>query len=226
MGEAPTGSAAQAAFFGSLFSLKGRTALVTGSSRGIGHAIALGLAQAGANGLYVANAIASGKYPLIDSHLCSNLVGPDVVQFNAGHLVNVDATDPWAVSEAMMTGRKIAEQYMEAMREFHPKAFGGAFLVKTAPSLGVRDSRRIEGDYVFTVQDWLDRNSEKGEYHMQGIVDEKAIFDYVILPLQDENGYKMTPDKFAGRLRAALEEQGVYSSQRIEGNTIFLILEL
>ena len=48
MGEAPTGSAAQAAFFGSLFSLKGRTALVTGSSRGIGHAIALGLAQAGA----------------------------------------------------------------------------------------------------------------------------------------------------------------------------------
>lgn len=57
-------------------------------------------------------------------------------------------------------------------------------------------------------------------------MDEKAIFDYVILPLQDENGYKMTPDKFAGRLRTALEEQGVYSSQRIEGNTIFLILEL
>ena len=107
----------------------------------------------------VYKAIASGKYPLIDSHLCSNLVGPDVVQFNAGHLVNVDATDPWAVSEAMMTGRKIAEQYMEAMREFHPKAFGGAFLVKTAPSLGVRDSRRIEGDYVFTVQDWLDRRT-------------------------------------------------------------------
>ena len=91
----------------------------------------------------------------------------------------------------------------------------------------ISDARGDDGRRVMDViQDWLDRISEKGEYHLQGIVDEKAIFDYVILPLQDENGYKMTPDKFAGRLRTALEEQGVYSSQRIEGNTIFLILEL
>ncbi len=91
----------------------------------------------------------------------------------------------------------------------------------------ISDARGDDGRRVMDViQDWLDRNSEKGEYHLQGIVDEKAIFDYVILPLQDENGYKMTPDKFAGRLRTALEVQGVYSSQRIEGNTIFLILEL
>lgn len=91
----------------------------------------------------------------------------------------------------------------------------------------ISDARGDDGRRVMDViQDWLDRNSEKGEYHLQGIVDEKAIFDYVILPLQDENGYKMTPDKFAGRLRTALEEQGVYSSQRIEGNTIFLILEI
>lgn len=91
----------------------------------------------------------------------------------------------------------------------------------------ISDARGDDGRRVMDViQDWLDRNSEKGEYHLQGIVDEKAIFDYVILPLQDENGYKMTPDKFAGRLRTALEEEGVYSSQRIEGNTIFLILEL
>lgn len=107
----------------------------------------------------VYKAIASGRYPLVHSHLCSNLVGPDVVQFNAGHLDNVDSTDPWAVSKAMMVGRETALQYTEAMREFHPKAFGGSFLVKTAPLLGVRDSRRIEGDYIFTVQDWLDRKS-------------------------------------------------------------------
>lgn len=104
-------------------------------------------------------AIASGKYPLIDSHLCSNLIGPDVVQFNAGHLVNVDSTDPWATTRAMATGRQIAEQYLEAMKEFQPKTFGGAFLVKTASLLGVRDSRRIEGDYIFTVQDWMERRT-------------------------------------------------------------------
>lgn len=107
----------------------------------------------------VYKAISSGRYPLVDKHLCSNLVGPGVVQFNAGHLVNVDSTDPWAVAEAMVTGRKIAEQYLEAMKEFHPKAFGGSFLVKTASLLGVRDSRRIEGDYVFTVDDWMARRT-------------------------------------------------------------------
>lgn len=111
----------------------------------------------------VYKAIASGKYPLIDSHLCSNLIGPDVVQFNAGHLVNVDSTDPWATTRAMATGREIAEQYLEAMKEFQPKTFGGAFLIKTASLLGVRDSRRIEGDYIFTVQDWMERKTFEDE---------------------------------------------------------------
>lgn len=111
----------------------------------------------------VYKAIASGRYPLVDKHLCSNLVGPDVVQFNAGHLVNVDSTDPWATTQAMVTGRQIAEQYLEAMKEFHPKAFGSAFLVKTASLLGVRDSRRIEGDYIFTVQDWMERRTFEDE---------------------------------------------------------------
>lgn len=91
----------------------------------------------------------------------------------------------------------------------------------------ITDARGNDGRRVMDViQDWLDRNSNKGEYHLQGIVDEKAIFDYVILPLMDENGYKMTPDKFAGRLRDELEKQGIYSSHRAEGNTIFLTLEL
>ena len=108
-------------------------------------------------------AIASGKYPLIDSHLCSNLISPDVVQFNAGHLVNVDSTDPWATTQAMIKGRQIAEQYLGAMKEFQPQTFGSSFVVKTASLLGVRDSRRIEGDYIFTVQDWMDRKTFEDE---------------------------------------------------------------
>jgi ribulose 1,5-bisphosphate synthetase/thiazole synthase len=104
-------------------------------------------------------AVDSGKYPLIDRHFCNNLIGPDVVQFNAGHLRNVDSTDPWALSEAMITGRKIAAQYLEAMQEYQPRTFGGAFLVRTGSLLGVRDSRRIEGDYLFTLEDWMQRRS-------------------------------------------------------------------
>ncbi|MDR2384225.1 MAG: FAD-dependent oxidoreductase [Tannerella sp.] len=107
----------------------------------------------------VHDAVASGNYPLIDKHFCNNLIGPDVVQFNAGHLVNVDSTDPWALSEAMMKGRQIAAQYLLAMQDVQPQTFGGAFLVKTGNLLGVRDSRRIEGDYTFTVDDWMQRKT-------------------------------------------------------------------
>jgi hypothetical protein len=107
----------------------------------------------------VHTAIASGKYPLIDKHLCVNYIGPGVLQFNAGHLVNVDSTDPWAVSQAMIKGREIAAQYLEAMKDVQPQTFGSAFLARTAALLGVRDSRRIEGDYIFTVEDWKQRKS-------------------------------------------------------------------
>ena len=107
----------------------------------------------------VHTAVRSGKYPLIDQHFCNNLIGPSVVQFNAGHVVNVDSTDPWALSDAMIIGRKIPVQYLEAMRELQPKTFGSAFLVRTGSLLGVRDSRRIEGDYMFTIDDWIQRKS-------------------------------------------------------------------
>lgn len=111
----------------------------------------------------VYKAIESGKYPLIDKHFNSNFIGPDVVQFNAGHLANVDSTDPWATTQAMMVGRQIAGQYLEAMKDVQPKTFGSAFLVKTASLLGVRDSRRIEGDYTFTVEDWKERRTFEDE---------------------------------------------------------------
>ena len=104
-------------------------------------------------------AVESGKYPLIDKHFCNNLIGPDVLQCNAGHVRNVDSTDPWAVSEAMMTGRKIAAQYLEALKDCQPKTFGGAFLARTGSLLGVRESRRIKGDYIFTMEDWLQRRT-------------------------------------------------------------------
>jgi hypothetical protein len=107
----------------------------------------------------VHKAVDSGRYPLIDRHFCNNLIGADVVQFNAGHLQNVDSTDPWALSDAMVTGRKIAAQYLEAMQEYQPRTFGGSFLVRTGSLLGVRDSRRIEGDYIFTLEDWMQRRS-------------------------------------------------------------------
>lgn len=107
-------------------------------------------------------AIQTGKYPLVNAHFCNNLVGPDVIQCNAGHMT-VDTTDPWSISDAMILGRQKAVQYLEAMKDVRPSTFSNAFVVKTASLLGVRDSRRIEGDYIFTVDDWRERKSFEDE---------------------------------------------------------------
>jgi len=102
----------------------------------------------------------SGKYPLIpDAHLCNNTVGPGAVGFNAGHLWDVDNTDPVSVSRAMMQGRKMAAAYRDALAEFHPKAFANAFLVATGSLMGIRETRRIVGDYQLTLDDYMMRRS-------------------------------------------------------------------
>lgn len=103
---------------------------------------------------------ASKKYPLIpDVHCCNNLVGPGVVGFNAGHLWQVDNTDPQSVSQALIKGRKMAAQFRDALAEFAPAAFGNAFLVETGSLMGIRETRRIVGDYTLVVDDYLSRRS-------------------------------------------------------------------
>lgn len=104
----------------------------------------------------------SGRYPLLSHHLCLNPVGPGVIQFNAGH-IDGDTTDPKSISQAMIIGRETAEQHLQALREINPAAYGEAFVVRTAAVLGVRDSRRIIGDYVFTAKDWNDRRTFEDE---------------------------------------------------------------
>ncbi|MBN2583479.1 MAG: FAD-dependent oxidoreductase [Planctomycetes bacterium] len=101
-----------------------------------------------------------GRYPSIpDSHLCNNLVGPRTVGFNAGHLWNVDNTDPASVSRALPEGRKMAAAFRDALAEFHPRAFASSFVAATGSLMGVRETRRIVGDYVLTVDDYKARRS-------------------------------------------------------------------
>jgi len=98
--------------------------------------------------------LASGRYPLIpDTHLCNNLVGPGTVGFNAGHLWDVDNTDPLSVSRALPHGRRMAAAFREAVAEYLPEAFGRSHLAATGSLLGVRETRRILGDYVLTLDD-------------------------------------------------------------------------
>jgi hypothetical protein len=104
--------------------------------------------------------LASGEYPLIpDSHICNKLIGPRTVGFNAGHLWDVDNTDPHSVSKALVLGRKMAEQFRDALAKFSPEAFANAFLIMTGSVVGIRETRRVVGDYSLTLDDYLHRRS-------------------------------------------------------------------
>lgn len=106
-----------------------------------------------------ARASRTGRFPLLDTHCCHNLVGPGVVQFNANHIEIKDTTDPRQLSDAMRLGRQVADQHLEMLKEFRPDVFRDAFIVKTAIIPGIRDSRRIVGDYLFTGDDWRGRRT-------------------------------------------------------------------
>lgn len=102
----------------------------------------------------------SGKYPLIpDHHMCNNLTAPRTVGFNAGHLWKVDNTDPASVSAALIQGRKMAEEYCSALAEYQPVSFSNAYVAATGALMGIRETRRIVGDYLLTADDYLERRS-------------------------------------------------------------------
>lgn len=103
--------------------------------------------------------IADPEFDIPDSHLCCGFVGPNTIGFNAGHIWNVDNTDPKSVTKAILRGRQLAREYFIALKKYMPKAFENAYLVETAPTIGVRESRRIIGDYTFTVEDYFARRS-------------------------------------------------------------------
>ncbi len=99
-------------------------------------------------------AVRSDKYPLVDElHSCAMKLAPSTYGFNSGHLRHVDNTNPDSTSSALVRGRKMAMQYFDAFAEYHP-AFAEAVLVATAPLLGVRETRRILGDYWLTLDDY------------------------------------------------------------------------
>lgn len=111
-------------------------------------------------GCRIYDILKSGKYPEIaDPHCCNELIGPRMAMFNAGHLWDVDGTDPKSVSKGLIEGRKIAAAYQKALAEFVPEAFGNAVALPTAPSLGIRETRRIVGDYVLNVDDYNARRT-------------------------------------------------------------------
>jgi len=78
---------------------------------------------------------------------------------NIGHCFGVDATDEVSLTQAMITGRKILPEYEKYYREYLGRGYKNATVVASGSYLGVRESRRITGDYELNIDDFMNMAS-------------------------------------------------------------------
>lgn len=77
-----------------------------------------------------------------------------IVMVHMTRVPNIDATDPVALTDAELEGRRQVREYHRFLRDRVP-GFEASVIVGTSPSIGVRESRRVIGDYQLTREDVL-----------------------------------------------------------------------
>jgi hypothetical protein len=77
---------------------------------------------------------------------------PGVMMINTSRLVGVDGTDPQSLTRGLIQGREETQQLLALMRR-HIPGCAHARIKAVASLLGVRETRRIVGDYILSVDD-------------------------------------------------------------------------
>ncbi len=80
-------------------------------------------------------------------------IGKGVVHFNTTRVVKLDPTDPLDVSRAEAVARKQIWELLKFLKEGDFPAFRNAFIVNSATNIGVRESRKLKGEYILTAED-------------------------------------------------------------------------
>lgn len=99
------------------------------------------------------------------------------------------------------------------------------FTVMDATGITMRDRLKNGKRLSAFISDWLEENAYNGEYHLQGVVDESAIFDDVLIPRTGKDGKKMNTNKFGENLSDALYEAGVDTDIVTAGNNIIITVK-
>lgn len=96
-----------------------------------------------------------GQEPPFERPYLIPIPGSDVAVMQYTHMRDYDPLSAAALTQATIEGRRQALAAVEALRQYDPD-FQDLTLLQTAPMLGVRESRRIEGDYTLTTQDAIE----------------------------------------------------------------------
>ncbi|MGN1345234.1 MAG: FAD-dependent oxidoreductase [Eubacteriales bacterium] len=76
-----------------------------------------------------------------------------MLHFNTTRVVRLNPVDPFDVTRAEMEARRQVKELLDFFRANHLAGMENAKLVYTAPSIGVRESRMLDGAYVLTGDD-------------------------------------------------------------------------
>jgi FAD dependent oxidoreductase len=98
-------------------------------------------------------AAASGEYalPRLEGSVHRTCL-PGVWHTNMTRVAGYDVTDPWQLTAAELEGRRQAQEYVRFLAERVP-GFDDAYLLTTSTRLGIRESRKLVGQYVLTRDD-------------------------------------------------------------------------
>ena len=78
-----------------------------------------------------------------------------VLHFNTTRVVKLDPTNPFDVTKAEMEARRQIRELMNFFREIKAPGMENASVIYSAPSIGVRESRMLVGEYVLTGEDLM-----------------------------------------------------------------------
>ena len=116
------------------------------------------------DGSELERAFADGLFTQEDRHLPGMWrIAESLGGGNIGHCFDVDATDEASLTGAMVTGRRLLPEYEKYYREYLGRGYKNAGVAISGSYLGVRESRRIAGDYELNIHDFIARASFEDE---------------------------------------------------------------
>lgn len=109
-------------------------------------------------GAELARAAADGLFKEPDLHMTGLYAFPDgFATANVGHVFGLDGTDERSLTKGYLRGRESMQEYQRYFREYLKRGLENVRLMETAAFMGVRETRRILGDYVMTLDDYMRR---------------------------------------------------------------------
>ena len=104
-----------------------------------------------------ARAIADGAFPEGETKVAGiSFPYPGVAVLNFGHIYGIDPLNAASLTRAEVEGRKMLPELLRFLRNYVPGA-ENAVIVSSGPAVGIRESRRVMGDYVLTKEDYFRR---------------------------------------------------------------------